>query len=284
MPYLDPSNVYVLDNTGVQVDNSVDYANANSNRNLLDNWYFPTAVNQRGFTSTSSANTPTIDRWKNLAAYTVTYSNGCISIPANGVFGQNMEPDLYAQLVGKTVTLSALYSNGTIVSGSMTVPSTGGAYAPGTPRMGLNGDSKRFYIYPNSNVTIKAFKLELGSYSTLINDVQPNYAEELAKCQYYYREINCNTSGYAAIGYATAATQFRVPFPYRMRVRPSVAITGTLTGYYEGGSAAVTAVTVNGYFTDVVQVVFGVAGGLTAGRSIGLVMADGAKITFSAEL
>ncbi len=281
MPYINVDEAYILDNTGLQVDNSVDYANANSNRNLLDNPFF--TINQRSFTSGSTV-AYTVDRWKNnTSGSTVSLSSGVISIPANCVFLQLMDTDLYASLVGKTVTLSVMYSDGNIESGSITVPSSGATYASGTPRLAMNGTSKSFYCYPNSAISVKAFKLELGSYSTLINDVPPDYGEELAKCQYYYREIKCTTTGYAMIGFATAATAFQACLPYTMRVRPSITYSGSLTAYYAGGNSAVTAVAANAEFTNSIQVAFTTTG-LTAGSIVALAMGSGAKLMFSADL
>lgn len=46
MAVINVDDIYSLDNTGKQVDDAVDYALANSNRNLLDNPWF--TVNQRG--------------------------------------------------------------------------------------------------------------------------------------------------------------------------------------------------------------------------------------------
>ncbi len=64
---------------------------------------------------------------------------------------------------------------------------------------------------PNAELNIKAVKLELGSVSTLANDVAPNYAEELAKCQrFYYRATAKDPNRYARFGggHMTASTAY----------------------------------------------------------------------------
>ena len=91
MPYINVNDAYILDNTGKQVDDAVDYALYNSNRNLLDNAYFVGGgsqlgdgifpINQRG-QSSYTGNSIGMDRWRNtgngttvLNADNVTFSN-----------------------------------------------------------------------------------------------------------------------------------------------------------------------------------------------------------------
>lgn len=291
MPYINVDEAYVLDNTGLQVDNSVDYANANSNRNLLDNPFF--TVNQRGVTAaTSYTNAYSVDRWKSVNIMNVTVDTGYITLKnaySSGV--SELVQIIPIDIVGKTATMSVMLSDGTIYSKAFTM-STSSAWLelPNSwylAAYGNGSDRTRFRIYSPNNTTstlsVAAVKLELGSYSTLINDVAPDYAEELAKCQYYYREIKCTTTGYAMIGFATAATAFQACLPYTMRVRPTITYSGTLTAYYAGGNSAVTAVAANAEFTNSIQVAFTTTG-LTAGSIVALAMGSGAKLMFSADL
>jgi hypothetical protein len=97
--------------TGEEIDA---LPNRLGNRNLLDNWYFPNPINQRGQTIyNESGNVYTIDRWIKRNAVTVspqtdglhlTYADDTqlkgLNQPFTGVDIQ--------QLVGKTVTVSVL--------------------------------------------------------------------------------------------------------------------------------------------------------------------------------
>ena len=292
MPYINVDEAYILDNTGLQVDNSVDYANANSNRNLLDNPFF--TVNQRWFTSgeASAAGIKTVDRWEAIRAGVVRNSDGALTVtPSEAQYGlvQYIEPERL--VVGKTYTMSANVS-GTIHSATFTLESAStsigyfATFSDGV-RFYSNYNNGRigFWIIRSNTTPFKVYsaKLELGSYSTLINDTPPDYGEELRKCQYYYREIKCTTTGYAMIGFATAATAFQACLPYTMRVRPTITYSGTLNAYYAGGNSPVTAVAANGEFTNSIQVAF-TTSGLTAGSIVALAMGSGAKLMFSADL
>lgn len=292
MPYINVDEAYILDNTGLQVDQSVDYANANSNRNLLDNpwWGSGEVVNQRGVTQQPSSNNQyTIDRW----TWNTGASANTMSLGANGItFTRSASSIWFAQkmanpsaLVGKTITGSVMLSDGTIKSGSIVYASVGSTptlYEDSNIQIYISSVGA-FSLTVKTTQTIHAVKLELGSYSTLINDTPPDYGEELAKCQYYYREIKCTTTGYAMIGFATAATAFQACLPYTMRVRPSITYSGSLTAYYAGGNSAVTAVAANAEFTNSIQVAFTTTG-LTAGSIVALAMGSGAKLMFSADL
>ena len=271
-----------------------------SNQNLLDNWFFPIPVNQREITTVngagSSSGAPTIDRWKlfgSSANYVTVISGGLTVKSGSNGFLQAITSELADALDGKVVTLSVMDTDGNIVSGTLTFSKTTlqniGTKTIGSKTINLycgpsGGRQLGISILTGSDaIDLMAAKLELGPVSTLANDAPPNFAEELAKCQYYYREIKCTVGGYAGIGYVTAATQFRVPFHYHMRVRPTVTFSGSLTGYFEGGNAAVTSIDINGFFSDVMQLVFTVSGGLTAGKAVALYMEDGSKIALSSE-
>ena len=279
MPYINVNDAYILDNTGKQVDDAVDYALANSNRNLLDNPWF--TVNQRGFTTGITGSGLTVDRWRSDNA-NISLSNGVISIPANATFKQIIDTNLYNFLVGKTVTLSCMLSDGTIQSGTVVVPSTGSTYAPNTPRLALNGTNKQFHIYPPSAVSIRAFKLELGSYSTLANDVPPDYKTELDKCQYYCRVIQ--GTSFIAVGQAVAPTVIRFPLPYVMRARPTATLTGAAQVYGQGGPLTPSALSCTGNTTQCIEISTTVSGA-TAGQSYMLVFSGANdKIVISADL
>lgn len=275
-------------------DPSDPYANsgyARSNRNLLDNPFF--TVNQRNFTTGegTAAGLMLVDRWQAIRATVTRNTDNSLTVtPTQAQYGICQFIEQSRLKVGKTYTMSALIDN-QYYSGSFVFSTS-----PASEYFATFSNGIRFYRHVANNkvdvwvirdsttaFAVQAVKLELGSYSTLINDTPPDYGEELAKCQYYYREIKCTTTGYAMIGFATAATAFQACLPYVMRVRPTITYSGTLNAYYAGGNSPVTAVAANGEFTNSIQVAF-TTSGLTAGSIVALAMGSGAKLMFSADL
>ena len=226
------------------------YVQAISNPNLLDNPWF--TVNQRGLSSYTTSWKYTVDRWKMLDLKSVVISSNGLTITrgsgtiANPFFYQIFEDSMSVALDGKTLTMSVLLGDGTILSKSG-VYTRGGGWSVisliDTDHTiwicvsgGISGSEElsfRIAPYPaDSQITIKAAKLELGSVSTLAMDTAPNYATELLKCQRYFYAFNSkpNLTGhsYAIIGtgYATSANNIRVPFylPVEMRIVPTVSV------------------------------------------------------------
>lgn len=191
-----------------------------SNPNLLDNPWF--TVNQRGAT-TSAAYEYIADRW--LADSTgITWSLGGITIPANAGQAKSIFTVFESELSVGTYTASVLASDGTIYAATaeITNPLVTKTFIRDVFEIDYIGSTKRFRFYNLSNEakTIRAVKLELGSVSTLANDVAPDYDLELLKCQGYmggylnagshnaiYRGKNLGTSvtaeQYAAISAGT---------------------------------------------------------------------------------
>ena len=240
MPYINVNDVYIMDNTGKQVDDAVDYALANSNRNLLDNpwWGSGEVVNQRNITSTPANQAYCIDRW----IYSTGSGSNAISLGANGitftpVSGQYMWMTQRRQnanaLLGKKVTGSILLSDGTIYSGAVTV-TTGNDYMYFNDTVGF-----RFYLDTSNNVvlrvggsakTIRAVKLELGSYSTLENDVPPDYETEKRKCMAYFQRISLASSFTSVIGFGVmqnAATNVRINIPTSVPFREGATLSAS---------------------------------------------------------
>lgn len=216
-----------------------------SNPNLIDNPWF--TVNQRGLSSYSSSNTYTVDRWKNIQTTTAT-----VAVTDDGItithdsssnevaFVQRMEGDYFAKLVGKTITLSVMLSDGTIKSGSVTVPSS----IVTTPTTIFTFDIDGIwdaYIYgrvtsqgsnigfrsttANSVLSLKAVKLEVGSISTLALDTAPNFQQELAKCQRYFTRFKTsgnNVSTIAGMAVANSIARFGIALPVEMRALPAL--------------------------------------------------------------
>ena len=304
MPYINVDEAYILDNTGLQVDNSVDYANANANRNLLDNpwWGSGEIINQRGFsTATLSGNKYYFDRWM------VTYSSsaGTITATANGIqatpatsdnvqFIQKFENT--AQFNGKTVTFSMMLSDGTIYSGTITRTNGTAQVVFRTGDVGAifqSDNTARFIAY--GSMTIRAVKVELGSYSTLINDVPPDYGEELRKCMHYFQRIQQKNSYTADVGYgemisSTTNARIFIPTAVPMRyVSTGIQATPTTTGnmyVFGGGSAfAATAVTGLGVTENGVVVNVTVSGTLTQNTLYGFRFTNNATyLDLSADL
>lgn len=176
--------------------------NNKPNRNLLDNWYFMNPVNQRGVSGTISEAGYFIDRWK-LVSGSVTLTSTGITI--NGTISQVLE-----NAAGTNVTASALTTTG-IVSVS------------------YDNSSKTFTI-TGTGQTFVATKLELGSQQTLahqdedgnwvLNEI-PDYGEELAKCQRYYRRYGY---GLTAIVQSANILAFCIPFDLPMRITPATGL------------------------------------------------------------
>ena len=159
-----------------------------SNENLIDNAFF--TVNERGASSYSTAGEYTANRWyMSFGGLTVGISSSGATLTTTGdtVLDQKFETD---ELKGKTVTLSIKHFDGTTEHGTVQFPSTAGT-APvvitgGELQAGVDTYGNcyfRIVILTGNTITARAVKLELGSVSTLANDVAPDYALELAKCR-----------------------------------------------------------------------------------------------------
>ena len=277
MATINVDDVYVLDETGAQVDKvtglawkdeglteeQAAQARANiraggSNRNLLDNGWFAdgAVVNQRGVTSgdyatrvyrmdrwyTSYGANPT-GRWElsnqGLTMDLVGYSN------SRGWFVQNL--DNPSRLVGKTVTGSIMMSDGTIYSGTGVVSSspTTLTYFCIYPDFQIYYSTQYgFNIVCNKDytITVKAVKLELGPYSTLANDVPPDYGTELFKCQRYFTRWY-STSGSSAIGVALAIGTTSANFALLSNLRAEGSTTISFTGLTLSDGTVANAVT-----------------------------------------
>lgn len=222
------------------------YANngfGRTNPNLLDNPWF--TVNQRSASNItgSSGGTPSVDRWLLFGSGSTTdltvTSNGVSVHSASSGFAQRMPSDLADYLDGKTVTLSVMDTSGEVASGSLvydktTLKNTGsltiGSYTCAL-YAGKSGSNQIFSITTGANtIPLRAVKLELGSVSTLANDAPPNYAEELAKCRYYFHRLNASSAVNILTGATTSTTSATFVLPHEMAVNTgSITRTGTIT-------------------------------------------------------
>lgn len=217
-----------------------------SNRNLLDNWYFGSPINQRG-QSDYTGSGYTIDRWNIYNSPTVTVTDEAIhfvgSSGKNSGFQQPIEHP--TQYNGHTITVSALVKG----KGTLIVNNVGTSVAN---MIGVGFNSKEYTLvsgtfvwsltYPDGvanfllwssgsnpvDFYVKAAKLELGSVQTLahqengawvLNDPPPNLALELAKCQRYQVMVANEPSSFIcwcnAISSATALAYLYLSTPLR---------------------------------------------------------------------
>lgn len=196
------------DQTAVLSDAEKGQARANINattynKNLFDNSRF--IVNQRGSDSyTASSNMYTFDRWKKYSSTTISKSGDVVTIAASGHINifQPISTDMANSLLGKTITVSAMDSSGTIttltgvVPSSLTTDSAIGEFTisgqtvrflivSSNTSAGISGPTLWFYgNNSNVSISIKALKLEIGTSSTLAYDPYPAYWEEFYRCIY----------------------------------------------------------------------------------------------------
>lgn len=174
--------------------------------NLLDNWYFPNPVNQRGASGTISTAGYFFDRWK-LVSGSVTINSGGIVL--NGTIAQVLE---YA--VGQTVTATVLTPDGV------------------TDVTPVYDDETKTFTVTAQGKTIRAVKLELGSVQTLahqdangawvLNEI-PDYGEQLRRCQmYYFKTASAQYSAYMMRKVDDNYLMDSCIFPVTMRTTPSV--------------------------------------------------------------
>lgn len=192
--------------TGVEPGTNYNVWNVNySNQNFLDN-PFPWQVNQRGSTTYDGpTNSYTTDRWIKVDATNkvVVYSDRIrIERHSEGADSQWLKQIIATPPAGvctvsvvADVHIAGSNSNFRANPGFFNVanPTSGKKLYSGTLNVSSNELSEFSFITdrglaPGDYIDIYAVKLELGSVSTLANDGPPNYAEELAKCQRYFRK------------------------------------------------------------------------------------------------
>lgn len=142
------------------------------------------------------------------------------------------------------------------------------------------------------NVTLGFNRLQWEQGATATKFEHTPFEVELARCQRYYRRIDSTTALYHPffVGHCTSSTNFRgsLLLSPRMRASPSFSGSAASTFQVQSGAAAVAATVRNigSSGPDVVELLFDVAGGLTAGDG-GQVLANNsssAYLEFTAEL
>lgn len=201
------------------------------NRNLLDNWYFANSVNQKGQDEYSGGYG--IDRWKSDGA--TVLNDGSVVFSSN--FYQKVPVEEFKKrFLGKQLTLSALYTDGTLEFGTLTVPTqypSSNQILFATPAglaVALTTDGgPQIFRRQYTNKGVVAVKTEFGSHQTLahkegskwvLNEI-PDYATELAKCQrYFYKTQGAFEYRGIAINqwYMNNGT---IELPVSMRIKPT---------------------------------------------------------------
>lgn len=214
-----------------------------SNRNLLDNGWF--TVNQRGVTRFASGYG--CDRWNAINGYFNVDDNGITFLGKDEIYHDIvLDQMLETQLeVGKEYTISVKIGD-EIFSETCTFGS--GAYTPiGNSGLSINRDfTNKVRLWNNNattDITVRAVKLEKGSISTLTNDVAPNYAEELLKCQRYFVRFRANTSNHGfVLAHVNNGASLRFPLtlPCWMRSNaPAVTYGGVIKATASDSGSAV---------------------------------------------
>lgn len=204
-------NRNLLDNPWFQVnqkDGETQFQGKTNGETCIDRWYL------YGTSSEAKWNATT-----NLMEITTQYNN---TSTMDG-FYQNVLKGPSAALLGKKIVLSVMGWNGEIKELKATMPAsvTGvQSYVLASQNFTLpsmdpdSSENISFYLYiaiskvggqsaatfnlrvgaktaaSNKSITIKAMKLEVGDFSTLANDMPPNYMDELEKCKHYYRRLS----------------------------------------------------------------------------------------------
>lgn len=224
------------------------------NRNLLDNWYYLSSINQRGLTEYTNDGY-IIDRWEKLSG-----ASNKVQVTSDGLVAsgsetfhriiQKIEDPVF--LNNKTCCLSVMVKNPDstlrialfnkskeVIHGENFEPSENiNVYSFSTSIAVSDGDEVQFIVYMNANnggikksITLLAAKLELGSKQTLahkegdvwvLNDPPPNKALELAKCQRYCLSISRHARFAGTVNSNGTSGGLFIPTPVIMRANPSV--------------------------------------------------------------
>lgn len=263
--------------------------------NLLDNWYFGNPVNQRGQTEYTAAGF-TIDRWR---CYTVGAS---ISVTETGLsikqasasagyaqLLQRIESAVWNEIYGnnRTVTVSILLANGSLKTKTGKISGFGNLLIKGSSYVRFNVDYKAvdLIILGDTCPDIVAVKLELGDTQTLahqdadgnwvLNEI-PDYGQELAKCQRYYRKSwtgDISSNGAVPFIRSTSGnSQPAVFWENPMRATPTITIyslTGTKNAITNWSSDTEVTGAHGNYYKSRYGFALNELGGTTAGYAYG---------------
>ena len=203
------------------------------NPNLLDNWYFANPVNQRGLTEYTGNWIYTIDRWQlSDGNGTLKVQDGSIIFTSADYFFQPLPEDICKLLLGKMLTLSFLYADGTLDTGTVQITSWSGNWnifiETGSIRIVGIANGRLWVLNTGAGKAMVAAKLELGDTQTLahrengqwvLNEV-PDYGEQLRRCQRYYYQVHYVQYQTINMAYEDIAYSFiMLPLPAEMRLK-----------------------------------------------------------------
>lgn len=296
--------------------------------NLLDNWYFIRGavrsdgasfpINQRGQNSYAGA-IYGIDRWVGATSNVslgLNYNN-YIVLKSSVDGGQNLLMQYFENkemFAGKTVTISALIRS-TLVQSTISIPADSSTWGS---TIGTGSDptssgcaiylrylnSKLCFVFyatnsyvANTNILIKAAKIEIGDTQTLAHNENgvwvlnelPDYAEQFAKCQMYYKRFGGSRNGYSCfygIAYSTSQIRTLIDLPLGMVKTPTVTVSDISNLRLVGGGSAIvpTAIHVGDIFLNSTAIpVYIDASGLTQYQIYAVVVMSNAYVAFSAE-
>jgi len=288
-----------------------DYADALktaiSNENLVDNPFF--TVNQRG-TSGSYQEGRIADRWYayGFSASNITSSitNNGVVIQSDGTHGWRVLQNIknYKDLSGRKVTYSINVKS--ISSGSIRLfyaPSLNGinedwVYLVDASTTGItsvtftlpdlssaSGLCLMFQSDTPIDATIRAVKLEVGTVSTLANDVEPDYTTELLKCQWEYYRISLDSaSAFVTVGFMADSTTFYgvINLPTPLKSAPTSTYSGVIQIFTVGGTENVTSLTTIMRSPQTITVTATIANALTVNSPAILMGGPSSYIDFSA--
>lgn len=265
------SNSTVLQTIRDALNGKVDWSEF-SNPNLLDVWYFPDPINQRGwdYNAALAATGYIIDRWF-VRKQGISLDKGTGITIRNTLTGneyQAMDQRFESEFLpdGQPITISVLY----IRNGITKLQTASGTWGTNLNtekddgfNIGISANypssgivSFRIVLYPGLEVTVIAVKMELGNKQTLarkdaagnwvLNDPPPNKTLELLKCQQYQvfgkmEGLNISTSG--------ASNFCLIPTPVKMRVLP--AIVGQLNAYTVSSNSLIASSDVSFFPSDI---------------------------------
>lgn len=259
MATINVNEAYILNETGAEVDkvtglftkdeNTTDaeksmaqlnIGGGGGGRNLLDNPFF--TVRQRG-DGPFTGNVYGVDRWRGSNSRTTVAGNsGYITLSTNSS-GNGILRQILPQTYEGTYTLSAVVKGSG--SGAIFFQDSGGTAIGDTIDFTVSGSEQiitntfttsgtaiggvGIRVNTSNSIDVVAVKLELGTVSTLANDVPPNYAEELAKCKYYFERIGVVTGSYSFMGSgtATSATNASVILPCSPKRNATLTVTSS---------------------------------------------------------
>lgn len=288
-----------------------------SNPNLLDNWYFPDPINQRGIVGQSDPssgvndNSYILDRWfKSVTGVWSLTGNGLLienigMLPEN-FWAVSQTTDRFGSFANRTSPIDVTYSvliNNQLYSTSLSIANSSKVQNlndAGTLkiRYGLNSGFPNFTLRIMDGFTlpctINAIKLELGTNQTLaiknadgewiLNDPPPDKALELLKCQRYLVVFNSGMYAGHRFGMGVAPDENNVRvllrFPVNMRTTPSVVTSGKFRLSHNMAvpyNDSILATNIQLAYRDTECALLSVKGPVTSGELYGLV-ADGSDI------